>query len=177
VCLNTTTPTHDNSTATAPIDEAIEDLESRGLEEQFALKEVAEKHGVDRSTLGRRWRGVTGPLDAGHAGRQVLNPQQELELVQYVEGLTNKGLPPTREMIRKFSSEVAHQQLSSGWVTRFINRHKIHLISSGPAPWIVRATWLVPSQNAVSTLSCCIERLPNSTLRLVIYTIWMRRAS
>jgi hypothetical protein len=59
----------------APIDEAIKDVESQGLEEQFALKEVTEKHGVDRSTRGRRWRGVTGPRDAGHAGRQTLNPQ------------------------------------------------------------------------------------------------------
>jgi hypothetical protein len=32
-------------------------------------------------------------------------------------------------MVRNFSSEVAHQQLSESWVTRFINRHKIHLIS------------------------------------------------
>jgi hypothetical protein len=32
-------------------------------------------------------------------------------------------------MIRNFSSGVAHQQLSESWVTRFINRHKIHLIS------------------------------------------------
>jgi transposase-like protein len=93
------------------------------------LKEVAEKHGVDRSTLGRRWRGVAGPRDAGHVSRQALNPQQESELVRYIEGLTNKGLPPTREMIKNFSSEVAHQQLSESWVTRFINRHKLDLIS------------------------------------------------
>ncbi|KAF1363885.1 hypothetical protein EJ07DRAFT_41902, partial [Lizonia empirigonia] len=32
-------------------------------------------------------------------------------------------------MIRNFSSEVARQQLSESWVTRFINRHEIHLIS------------------------------------------------
>jgi transposase-like protein len=113
----------------APIDEAIEDLKLRGLEEQFTLKEVAEKHGVDRSTLGRRWRGVPGPRDAGHAGRQALNPQQELELVRYIKGLTNKGLPPTREINKNFPSEVAHQQLGESWVTRFTNRHEIHLIS------------------------------------------------
>jgi transposase-like protein len=127
--LNTITLTRDNSTTMAPIDEAIEDLKLRGPEEQYTLKEVAKKHGVNQSTLGRRWRGVTGPRDAGHASRQALNPQQELELVRYIEGLTNKGLPPTREMIKNFSSEVAHQQLSESWVTRFINRHKLHLIS------------------------------------------------
>ncbi|EDU46253.1 predicted protein [Pyrenophora tritici-repentis Pt-1C-BFP] len=57
--------------------------------------------------------------------QQKLNPQQELELVRYIEKLTKRGIPPTREMIRNFSSEVAHQQLSESWVTRFINRHEI----------------------------------------------------
>ncbi|KAH6234950.1 hypothetical protein HBI42_020280 [Parastagonospora nodorum] len=113
----------------APIDEAIADLESRDPGEKFTLKEVAEKWGVDRSTLGRRWRRVTGPRSDGYAQQQAIDPQQELELVQYIIKLTKRGLPPTREMIRNFSSEVAHQQLSESWVTRFINRHEIHLIS------------------------------------------------
>jgi hypothetical protein len=43
----------------APMDEVVEDLKFRNSEEQLTLGEVAEKHGVDRSTLGRRWRGVT----------------------------------------------------------------------------------------------------------------------
>ncbi|KAF1970337.1 hypothetical protein BU23DRAFT_556807, partial [Bimuria novae-zelandiae CBS 107.79] len=50
--------------------------------------EVAEKHGVDWSTLGRRWRG-------------------ELELVRYITKLNKQGLPPTREIIRNFLLEVA----------------------------------------------------------------------
>ncbi|KAF7579400.1 TolA, Membrane protein involved in colicin uptake [Pyrenophora tritici-repentis] len=113
----------------APIDEAIADLESRDPGEKFTLKEVAEKWGVNRSTLGRRWRRVTGPRSDGYAQQQAIGPQQELELVRYITKLTKQGLPPTREMIRNFSSEVAHQQLSESWVTRFINRHEIYLIS------------------------------------------------
>ena len=38
-------------------------------------------------------------------------------------------MPPTREMIRNFASTIAEEQLSESWVTRFINRHSIHLIS------------------------------------------------
>jgi hypothetical protein len=49
--------------------------------------------------------------------------------VRYIERLTERGLPPIREMIKNFLSEVAYQQLSESWVTRFINRHEIHLIS------------------------------------------------
>jgi hypothetical protein len=113
----------------APIDDAIEDLKSRDPGEQFTLKEVAEKYGVNRSTLGRRWKGVTVSQEAGYAQQQALNPQQEDELVVYIKGLTRQGLPPTREMIISFASQVAHQQLSESWVTRFINRHSIYLIS------------------------------------------------
>ena len=113
----------------APIDDAIADLESQEPGEKLILAEFARKWGVSRATLSRRWRRVTGPRSNGYAQQQAISPQQELELVRYIKTLTERGLPPTREMIRNFSSEVAHQQLSESWVTRFINRHKIHLIS------------------------------------------------
>ncbi|KAK1912749.1 hypothetical protein P3342_004685 [Pyrenophora teres f. teres] len=113
----------------ALIDDAIADLESQEPGKQLILAEFARKWGVSRATLSRRWRRVTGPRRDGYAQQQAISPQQELELVRYIKGLTKRGLPPTREMIRNFSSEVVHQQLSESWVTRFINRHKIHLIS------------------------------------------------
>jgi hypothetical protein len=126
--LNSIASTRDNTTTMAPIDEAIADLESREPGERSTLKEISEKHGVDRSTLGRRWRRVTASRDEGYSKQQALRPQQELELVRYIEQLTKRGLPPTREMIQNFSSSVAKRELSESWVTRFINRHKIHLI-------------------------------------------------
>jgi hypothetical protein len=63
------------------------------------------------------------------SNNRLLRPQQELELVQYIEQLTKRGLPRTREMIQNFSSSVAKRELSKSRVTRFINRHRIHLIS------------------------------------------------
>jgi hypothetical protein len=96
----------------APIDDAIADLESQEPGEKLVLTEFAKKWGVHRSTLSRRWRRVTVCREAGYAHQQALSPQQELELIQYIKDLTKKGLPPTREMIRNFSSEVAHQQLT-----------------------------------------------------------------
>jgi hypothetical protein len=38
----------------APIDEALEDLKLRKEGEQSSLTEIADKYGVNRSTLGRR---------------------------------------------------------------------------------------------------------------------------
>jgi hypothetical protein len=127
--LDSPTSTRDNSTTMAPIDEAIADLELREQGAQFSLKEIADKHGVERSTLGRRWRGVTRSKEEGYTKQQALSPQQEIELVVYIEKLTKRGLPPTREMIRNFSSEIAKRQLGKCWVDRFVKRNKIHLIS------------------------------------------------
>jgi hypothetical protein len=112
-----------------PIQAAIAAFESRELGEQTSYTKIAAKYNVDRSTLSRRHQGSQAPRQARTLQKLVLNPQQELELVRYIERLTERGLPPTREMIRNFSSEVAHQELSESWVTRFIHRHEIHPIS------------------------------------------------
>jgi hypothetical protein len=72
---------------------------------------------------------VTASQADGYLNQQALSQQQELELIRCTEKLRGRGLPATREMIRNFSSEVAHQQLRDRWASRFINRRKIHLIS------------------------------------------------
>jgi hypothetical protein len=41
----------------------------------------------------------------GYATQQALTPQQEYELVLYIEHLTSNGLPPTKPMI-----QILHQQ-------------------------------------------------------------------
>jgi AraC-like DNA-binding protein len=105
-----------------PIQAAIEAINLRELGEHFTYKEYAEKFNVDRSTLSRRHRGQTGSMGVKKINQQKLSPQQELELVRCIEDLTKRGLPPTREMIRNISSEIAH---SESWVTR----HSLHLIS------------------------------------------------
>ena len=112
-----------------PIQAAIEELESQKLGERPSYTKLAAKYKIDRSTLSRRHQGSQAPRETQAAHQLKLSPQQQLELVRYIKGLTKRGLPPTREMIRNFSSEVAKQQLSESWVTRFINNHDIHLIS------------------------------------------------
>jgi hypothetical protein len=55
--------------------------------------------------------------------KQVIQPQQELELVQYIADLHVNSLAPTREMIQNFSSEVAGRDVSMSWVERFLHRN------------------------------------------------------
>jgi transposase-like protein len=106
-----------------PIQEAIRYLESHEAEDDFSYREVAKEFDVDRTTLSRRHRGKQ-TTDAGKAEQQAhLNPQQELELVDYIEICTRRDLPPTREMVQYFASAVAKWEVFQSWVTRFLHRH------------------------------------------------------
>jgi hypothetical protein len=93
------------------------------------LTEIADKFGVDRSALWQRCKGATTTREAGYALQQKLNPQQESELVAYIEELTKRALPPTRAMIHNFASEDAKERVLESWVTQFLNRNKDDLMS------------------------------------------------
>ena len=109
-----------------PIQAAIEAIESRDPGEDFSYNQVAKEFGVVRSTLIRRHKGQTQPYAISHA---ILHPQQEMELVQYIQGLTERRTPPTRAMIRNFATTIAKRSVSESWVTQFLNRHTNHLTS------------------------------------------------
>lgn len=90
----------------AGIDKAIGWLELPDNTGQLSYSKVAEKFEVDRSTLVRRYKGRQAPRSTLLANGRLLNPQQEAELVAYIEELSGDGLPPTRSMIRNFASEI-----------------------------------------------------------------------
>jgi hypothetical protein len=111
------------------LNEALAECDTFASRDEIPWSKIAEKHGVVRSTLTRKWRGETRSREAESIARQKLTPQQEEELVQYIEELTARHIPPTREMIQNFASSVAQEPVSESWVTRFINKYNIHLIS------------------------------------------------
>jgi transposase len=110
-----------------PIDEAIEEINSLRPGESFSYREIAKRYGVVHSTLTRRHQGQTVPRTTKILNTRKLNPQQEAELVKYIEDLTARRLQPTREMVQNFASSIAKQDIGKSWVTRFLNRNKIKL--------------------------------------------------
>jgi hypothetical protein len=68
--------------------------------EKIIYTQIVAKYGVDRRTPARRHQGVTISRDAQAQTQQALHPQQEKELLRYIERLTRQGLPPTRPDIR-----------------------------------------------------------------------------
>jgi hypothetical protein len=113
----------------APIDEALEYLESHRLEENISYKRVAEIFSVSRHTLARRHKGITQSMTTKHQQQRKITPQAEAGLVQYIQGLSNQHMPPTRNMIQNFVSKIAKEEVSEAWVTRFLNRHPDEIIS------------------------------------------------
>jgi hypothetical protein len=111
-----------------PIASAVEEFEAQEPGEQLSYQYVADKWGVSRSAVSRRHRGVSSTREAQYANMQALSPSQEQQLVQYIRDLNSHGLPPTNEMIHNFANEVAGKLLRPTWVSRFIDRHSIHLI-------------------------------------------------
>jgi hypothetical protein len=93
----------------------------------FRTAKSRKKIKVDRTTLSRRHQGAQHSNAAMAEAQQLLNPQQELELVNYIETCTKRGLPPTREMVQNFGSAVAECEVSESWVTRFLHRHSDQL--------------------------------------------------
>jgi transposase len=113
-----------------PIQEAIKYIESREARDNFSYRKVAKIFGVDRTTLSRRHQGTQQPRGTEAAKhRRNLNPQQEDELISFVEGQTRDGVPPTRSILKKFASAVAQHEVSDSWVTQFQHRHPDELIS------------------------------------------------
>ncbi|PSN67525.1 hypothetical protein BS50DRAFT_610598 [Corynespora cassiicola Philippines] len=88
--------------------EALVERDTYASKKHIPWSKIAEKHGVVRLTLTRTWRGQT-------------RSREEEKLVKSIEELTARHIPSTREMIANFAS--------ASWVTRFINKYSIYLIS------------------------------------------------
>jgi hypothetical protein len=79
---------------------------------ELMYQNIADKHGVARSTLSRHHGGVVGTMAEKAVNQQLLTLSEELELVVYTEQLTVQHLPPTREMISNFASAIAKKEVS-----------------------------------------------------------------
>jgi hypothetical protein len=117
----------------SPTEDVLAEIESLRSIDSICYTNVAKKHGVWRSTLTRRHQAATLSNASKSINQRKLDEQQEQELVRYIARLTRQGLPPTRALIQNFASDVAKSPVSESWVTRFVRRHSIHLISKWTA--------------------------------------------
>jgi transposase-like protein len=70
------------------IEAALEELESRRCLDPISISKMAKKHGVARSTLQDRWRGLAQSREAAARDQRKLDEVEEKQLVQYIISLT-----------------------------------------------------------------------------------------
>ena len=114
------TSTRYYSTNIDAIEAALEDLK---LQDKKNISAVAKLHGVERSTLSRRWNRVTNLAKMKHQEQQLLSLQQEKDLVQYINKLTETSILLTTTIVRNFARDIAGKRPSNSWSQRFCKRH------------------------------------------------------
>ncbi|EED16712.1 conserved hypothetical protein [Talaromyces stipitatus ATCC 10500] len=81
----------------------MHDIDSKRGSKKINLSLTAKTFGVNRSTLSRRFRNVTGSKQAQYDNQRLLNDQQSKKLLEWIDMLTGRGLPPTPSMLANFA--------------------------------------------------------------------------
>ena len=116
-----------NSTHDARIEAALADLESQ---EKPNYSATAKKWQLERTTLAKRHKGQTvSKAYANSESRQRLTNEQEEVLIVHVNKLTNRGIPPTSQMVKNLAEEIAGCPVGKNWTGNFVKRHSNRLKS------------------------------------------------
>jgi hypothetical protein len=172
------------------------------ISEEPNYAEIARKYNLLRTTLSRRHRGkTTSRREYQSQAHQCLTDAQEQVLINQINRLTERNLPPTSQMVRNFAEEMIGRAVGKNWVSQFIQRHQSELKSLylrnidnlrvkgeyGPIYQLfydlveyffalLSCTSRKTVTNACITPSC--EKLSRTTLLLrTMYTTGTRRAS
>ena len=101
------------------INKALQDLK---LQDKPNIAATARTYKVERSTLSRRFREVSQTHAEKCQNQQFLDPDEEKVLVQYINQLTTRGVPPTPAMVANFASNLKGETLGKNWSHRFCKR-------------------------------------------------------
>ena len=108
------------------MEKAIEDLRSQKVP---AFKPTARKYGVKPDTLRRRFKGEQLSAEEYHETRQLLSHPQERMLLNRINTLSDRGIPPTNTMIKSLAFKICQKQPGKNWAYEFVQRHSNELIS------------------------------------------------
>ena len=94
------------------IELALRDLR---LQDKPNVSATARVYNVNRSTLTRRFHGDTNPARVVVQKSQLLHPQQEKDLVIFINKKTEQGIPPTTAMVRNCAEQLAKSRPGNSW--------------------------------------------------------------
>ena len=117
----------DYSTKNAQIELALADLNCQLIPN---YRKTAQTYGVDFSTLRRRFLGLTLSKEAAKSEHwQKLTNIQEEVLIELVNDLTDRAIPPTPQIPNNLAEELIKEPIGKNWVAGFIKRHQDRLKS------------------------------------------------
>ena len=91
---------------------------------------AATHYGCDRTSVSKRIRGLTKTRqEANSFFRQCLTNTQEEVLIDRINYLTDRGLPPTSCIVKNLAEEIRGEPLGKNWVGDFIRRKGDRLCS------------------------------------------------
>ncbi len=91
---------------------------------------AAREHKCDRGALSRRIRGLTkSKKDANSFWHQCLTIEQEEVLIDRINLLTDRAMPPTSHIVKNLVEEIRGGPVGKNWVGQFVKRHGIRLKS------------------------------------------------
>lgn len=113
----------------APIDLALEYLQSLDPEEKINYTQIAKKFGVDRSTLSRRHRQVNGSKEDQYYAQALLNKEKSAILIDLVNELAKNGVPVTNARLAEFATAMTGgKEPGKNWASRWVKQHSEKLI-------------------------------------------------
>ena len=114
-----------STTNNTALELALADLRSQDKQNYRA---TARKYKVNQSTLRRRFLGLTiSPAAASSLYRQRLSAVQKGVLIDQINRLTDRGIPPTSQIVKNIAEAIIGDSVGKNWTGEFVRRHKTEL--------------------------------------------------
>jgi hypothetical protein len=92
--------------------------------------QAAAKFGCDRTSVSKRIRLLTQPRHvADSLYRQCLTNEQEEVLIDRINYLSERQMPPTSSIVKNLAEEIRGKPVGKNWTSQFVRRHKGELKS------------------------------------------------
>jgi DDE superfamily endonuclease/Tc5 transposase DNA-binding domain len=109
-------------------DPKLEELFKKGCDilskqDKPNISKVSKDLHIPYDTLRHRFLGLSAAKTAGHGKQQLLSPEQEQVLVDWIGKLSAEGQPLSKRTIRKKASVLCGRNPGRGWIPCFLRRH------------------------------------------------------
>jgi transposase-like protein len=114
-----------NTTMEDSINSAIAELH---MQNQPNYSAIAKKFGVNRTTLRRRFLGTKlSAREASSQTHQKLTIIQEQTLINWINKLTERTMPPTTQIVCNVAEQLSGSPVGKNWTSQFVARYKAQL--------------------------------------------------